>query len=192
MKITKRQLKMLIREASISPELEAKAKAEMGDYGPQPGETWDGQDYMTYLYELEEGLEYNDDPYEATVEYVKLRFPELANEIDELFCDGGARVMDPVFEAFDDMNDNEHPMASSPVLQGEEASFRVSDVKSEGGEEYRWWIWGNNLDPVPFDLDASGTDRDGRTWTAEEMFQEITAGKVSRFRVPKSLGHDLY
>jgi len=192
MKITRKQLRRIISEAGVSS-LEGWALAEMGDYGPDSLGDWSADDYMSYFYELAEDIEMaNDrlDDHESTIKWAKLQFPELEKEIEELFSEDGARYMEPVFEAFDDMNDSEHPMASSPVLQGEEASFRVSDVKSEDGEEYRWWIWGNNLNPVPFELEAGGTDRDGKHWTAEEIFQEITGGKVSRFRTPKGLSYD--
>jgi len=165
----------------------------MGDYGTEALDEWDAQDYMTYLYEVEDALEYQDIPHKATVEYVKLRFPEVAQEIDELFSEEGARHMPPPFEAFNDLVYNNVDIigGSQDVLQGEEHTVKVSDLKKDDGM-YRWWIWGNNLDPIDIDIDATGTDRDGKMWSAEEIFQTIRGGKPSRFRVPKARGEDLY
>lgn len=191
-KTTKRRLRSIIREMAISPDLEARVMEEMGDYGPRSLDEWEDGDYLEYLYEIQPEIEYENIPYKATVEYVKARFPEMAKEVDELFSEGGPRVFAPAFEAFEDLVDNEHPMAPANLLDGEEQSFRVSDIKREDGEEYRWWIWGNNLDPIDINIDATGTDRDGKTWTAEEMFQDIRRGKSSRFKVPKGRGYDLY
>jgi hypothetical protein len=192
MKITKRRLRSIIREAAISPDLEARVMEEMGVYAPGSLDEWEDADYLEYLYEIQPEIEYENIPYKATVEYVKARFPEVAKEVDELFSEGGPRAFTPALEAFEDLVDNEHPMAPANLLEGDEYSFRVSDIKREDGEEYRWWIWGNNLDPVDINIDVTGTDRDGKTWTAEEMFQDIRGGKSSRFKVPKGRGYDMY
>ena len=191
MLISTGRLRKLVREA-MDPGLEARAMQEMGEYGPGSLDEWDDGDYLEYLYEIQPEIEYENIPYKATVEYVKARFPEMAKEVDELFSEGGPRVFTPALEAFEDLVDNEHPMAPANLLDGEEQSFRVSDIKREDGEEYRWWIWGNNLDPIDINIAATGTDRDGKTWTAEEMFRDIRGGKASRFKVPKGRGYDLY
>lgn len=202
MKITKRQLRRIIWEAAMPPDLEARVAKEMEsmggieEWGPIPGglpfSEWDANDFMTYLDEVEQTLEYNDVPYEATVTYVKARFPEKAKEVDELFSEEGPRYMEPAFEAFNDLVNNlDYIGMSQDVLQGEEHTVRVSDIKKDDGI-YRWWIWGNNLDPIDIDIDEAGVDRDGRTWQAEEIFQTIRGGKPSRFRVPKTRGEDLY
>jgi hypothetical protein len=191
MKITKRRLKRLIKEAVESTSLEYKAAQEMGKYANGPLSDMTADELMSYLDDTAQVVDEGENvPYEATVEYVKSRFPELSSEIDEMFVEGGPRVMEPVFEAFQDLVDNNYPMASAQVLQGEEGSFKVSDVRyrygSQNSQGYRWWMWGNLLDPIPLTVDASGTDRDGRTWSIEEIFQEITGGKTSKFRTAKS------
>lgn len=187
----------------ISPELEARVADEMGalggveEWGPLPGglpfNEWDADDFMEYLSEVEYSSDYGDIPHEATVAYVKARFPEKAQEVDEIFSEEGPRYMDPPFEAFNDLVYNNVDIigGSQDVLQGEEHTVKVSDVKKDDGT-YRWWIWGNNLDPIDIDIAATGTDRDGKMWSAEEIFQTIRGGKPSKFRVPKVRGEDLY
>jgi len=210
MRITRARLRNVIREVVsstphpvMSPDLEARVAKEMEsmggieEWGPIPGglpfDEWDANDFMTYLDEVEQTLEYDDVPYEAAVAYVKVRFPEKAKEVDELFSEEGPRYMEPVFEAFNDLVYNNVDIigGSQDVLQGEEHTVKVSDLKKDDGM-YRWWIWGNNLDPIDIDIDATGTDRDGKMWSAEEIFQTIRGGKPSRFRVPKTRGEDLY
>ena len=193
MKITKRQLRRIIREAAITPDLEARVMEEMGEYAPGSLDEWEDYDFLTYLHEIEEALDYEPVQYEATVEYVKTRFPEVAQEVDELFSEGGARDMSPPFEAFNDLVYNNVDIigGSQDVLSGEEHTVRASKIKTDDGT-YRWWMWGNNLDPIDIDIDATGTDRDGKAWTAEDVFQTIRGGKPSRFRVPKARGEDLY
>ena len=209
MNITPRQLRRIIREAMsftpnpvMSPDLEVRVAKEMEsmggieEWGPIPGglpfNEWDADDFMQYLDEVEQTLEYNDVPYEATVAYVKVRFPEKVKEVDELFSEEGPRYMEPPLEAFNDLvNDLDYIGMPQDVLQGEEHTVKVSDIKKDDGT-YRWWIWGNNLDPIDIDIAATGKDRDGKMWSAEEIFQTIRGGKPSRFRVPKSRGEDLY
>jgi hypothetical protein len=198
-RVTKQQLGRIICEAAIAPDLEARVMKEMesmggiDEFGPLSLGEWDAQDFMTYLYEVESSLDYNDAPYEAAAAYAKVRFPEIAQEVDELFSEGGARDMSPPFEAFNDLVYNNVDIigGSQDVLQGEEHTVKASDIKTDDGT-YRWWMWGNNLDPIDIDIDAAGTDRDGKTWTAEDVFQTIRGGKPSSFRVPKARGEDLY
>ena len=193
MKITERQLRRIICEAVISPDLEARVMGEMGEYAPGSLDEWEDYDFLTYLYEISDALDHESVQYEATVEYVKARFPEVTQEVDELFSEGGPRDMPPPFEAFNDLVYNNVDIigGSQDVLSGEEHTVRASNVKSDDGT-YRWWIWGNNLDPVDIDVGATGTDRDGKMWTAEDIFQTVRGGKASRFRVPATRAEDLY
>jgi hypothetical protein len=167
---------------------------EMGDYGPESPREWSADDYMSYLYEIQPEIDFEDIPYEATVEYVKTQFPEVAKEVDELFSEGGPRINSPVLEAFENLLNSHVDLASGSwdIMDGDEGTFRISDVKNEDGTQYRWWQWGNNLDPIDIEIDAKGQDRDDKTWTAEEIFQNLSGGKASRFKVPKGRGYDLY
>jgi hypothetical protein len=57
----------------------------------------------------------------------------------------------------------------------------------EDGMQYRWWLWGNNINPYPIAINAKGMDKDDNVYSAEELFQQITGGKESRFKTPERL-----
>ena len=209
--ITERKLRRIIRESLLREsanldDLFVAAAEEMGDWGPDPtgvpshrGGEWGPDDWMDYLYEAEaEEIEDVD----ATINYVKAAFPDLAATVDEIFSEAGPRTLDPVYEAFADLLDTEE-YTGDPLTQADTApgAIRVSPIYVEEGAgylpgqsdlEYRWWVWGNNIDPLPIAIHAKANDKDGKVYSAEELFQQITGGKESRFRVPKSLYDDLY
>ena len=197
LRLTENQLRHIIREALLREaadldSLFAAATEEMGDYGPDPegipshkGGEWGPDDWMEYLYEAEaEEVEDVD----AAINYVKAAFPELAATVDEIFGEAGPRTLEPVYEAFAELLDTEEA-PGDPLIQADTApgAIRVSPIKVEDGMQYRWWLWGSNIDPYPIAIDAKGMDRDDKVYTAEEMFQQITGGKESRFKVPKGL-----
>ncbi len=204
MKITKHKLRRIIREALLreSADLDslfAAATEEMGDYGPDPagipshkGGEWGPDDWMEYLYEAEaEELEDVD----ATIKYVKAVWPEHTAAIDEMFSEAGPRTLDPVYEAFADLLDTEE-YVGDPLLQADTApgAIRVSPIYEEPGAsrfsrpiKYRWWLFGSNIDPLPVDINQKASDKDGKVYSAEELFQQITGGKESKFKVPKGL-----
>ena len=83
-----------------------------------------------------------------------------------------------------------------PLLQADTApgAIKVSPIYEEPGAsqfsrpiKYRWWLWGSNIDPLPIDINAKGMDKDDNVYSAEELFQQITGGKESKFKVPRSL-----
>ena len=196
-KVTEQRLRQvirntLLREATDLDSLFAAATEEMGDYGPDPagipshkGGEWGPDDWMEYLYEAEaEEVEDVD----AAINYVKAAFPELAATVDEIFGEAGPRTLEPVYEAFAELLDTEEA-PGDPLIQADTApgAIRVSPIKVEDGMQYRWWLWGSNIDPYPIAIDAKGMDRDDKVYTAEEMFQQITGGKESKFKVPQGL-----
>ena len=72
--------------------------------------------------------------------------------------------------------------------------FKVSPVQTDAdGTRYRWWKWGNMLDPIAFVLDPGDEDyrdfedQNGKRYTPEQLFQALAGGKTSRFRFPKEL-----
>ena len=78
------------------------------------------------------------------------------------------------------------------VYEGDK--FKVSPVQTDvDGTRYRWWKWGNMLDPIAFVLDPGDEDykdfqdQDGKRYTPEQLFQALAGGKTSRFRFPKEL-----
>ena len=78
------------------------------------------------------------------------------------------------------------------VYEGDK--FKVSPVQTDAdGTRYRWWKWGNMLDPIAFVLDPSDEDyrdfqdQDGKRYTPEQLFQVLAGGKTSKFRFPKEL-----
>ena len=197
LKMTENKLRLIIRKALLSEatdldSLFAAATEEMGDYGPDPegipshkGGEWGPDDWMEYLYEAEaEEVEDVD----AAINYVKAAFPELAATVDEIFGEAGPRTLEPVYEAFAELLDTEEA-PGDPLIQADTApgAIRVSPIKVEDGMQYRWWLWGSNIDPYPIAIDAKGMDRDDKVYTAEEMFQQITGGKESKFKVPQGL-----
>ena len=197
MKITKRQLRQVIRETLLreSADLDslyAAALEETGEYGPDPegepshrGGEWGPDDWMDYLYEAEaEEIEDVD----ATINYVKAAFPDLAATVDEIFSETGPRTLEPVYEAFKELLDTEEALGD-PLTQSDTrpGAIKVSPIKVDGDVQYRWWIWGSNLDPYPIAIDAKGMDQDDKVYTAEEMFQQITGGKESKFKTPARL-----
>ena len=124
----------------------------------------------------------------ATITYVKAAFPELAATVDEIFSEAGPQTLAPVYEAFKELLDTEDA-PGDPLIQADTApgAIRVSPIKVEDGMQYRWWLWGSNLDPYPIAIDAKGMDRDDKVYSAEELFQQITGGKESKFKGPKGL-----
>ena len=204
MKITKRQLRKLIRESLLreSADLDslyAAALKEMGADGPSPkdvpshkGGSWGPDDWMDYLYEAQEvGLE----NVSATITYVKAAFPDLATAVDEAFSETGPRTLGPAYEAFADLLDTEE-YVGDPLVQADTApgAIKVSPIYEEPGAsrfsrpmKYRWWMWGNNIDPLPVGINQKANDKDGNVNSAEDLFQQITGGKESRFKVPKGL-----
>ena len=78
------------------------------------------------------------------------------------------------------------------VYEGDK--FKVSPMQTGAdGTRYRWWKWGNMLDPIAFVLDPSDEDyrdfqdQDGKRYTPEQLFQVLAGGKTSKFRFPKEL-----
>ena len=72
--------------------------------------------------------------------------------------------------------------------------FKVSPVQTDPeGTRYRWWKWGNMLDPIAFVLDPNDEDyrdfedQNGKRYTPEQLFQALAGGKTSRFKFPKEL-----
>lgn len=203
MRITERRLRRIIRESLLREaadldSLYMAALKEMGDDGPNPkdipshkGGSWGPDDWMEYLYEAEAAGFENVD---ATIAYVKAAFPDLATAVDEAFSETGPRTLDPAYEAFADLIDDED-YTGDPLLQADTApgAIRVSPIYEEPGAsrfsqpiKYRWWLWGNNVDPLPIDISAKGMDKDDNVYSAEELFQQITGGKESKFKVPRS------
>ena len=197
LKMSENKLRLIIRKALLSESsdldsLYSAALKEMGDDGPNPedipshkGGSWGPDDWMEYLYEAEAvGFE----NVSATIAYVKAAFPDLAAAVDEAFSETGPRTLGPAYEAFAELLDTEDA-PGDPLTQSDTApgAIRVSPIKVEDGMQYRWWLWGSNIDPYPIAIDAKGMDGDDKVYTAEEMFQQITGGKESRFKVPKGL-----
>tara|TARA_B100001057_G_scaffold393840_1_gene402865 strand:+ start:890 stop:1600 length:711 start_codon:yes stop_codon:yes gene_type:complete len=80
----------------------------------------------------------------------------------------------------------------SDVYEGDR--FKVSPVQTDAdGTRYRWWKWGNLIDPIAFVLDPGDEDyrdfkdQDGKIYTPEQLFQALAGGKTSRFKFPKEL-----
>ncbi|MBJ84917.1 MAG: hypothetical protein CMB52_05325 [Euryarchaeota archaeon] len=78
------------------------------------------------------------------------------------------------------------------VYEGDK--FKVSPVQTDPeGTRYRWWKWGNLIDPIAFVLDPGDEDyrdfedQNGNRYTPEQLFQALAGGKTSRFRFPKEL-----
>lgn len=76
----------------------------------------------------------------------------------------------------------------------ENDKFKVSPVQTDPeGTQYRWWKWGNMLDPIAFVLDPSDEDyrdfedQNGKRYTPEQLFQALAGGKTSRFKFPKEM-----
>ena len=202
-RITERKLRRIIRstllrESADLDSLFAAATKEMGDWGPDPagipshkGGEWGPDDWMEYLYEAEaEAVEDVD----ATIKYVKAVWPEHTAAIDEMFSEAGPRTLDPVYEAFADLIDGED-YTGDPIIQADTApgAIKVSPIYEEPGAsrfsrpiKYRWWLFGNNIEPLPIDINSKGMDKDDNVYSAEELFQQITGGKESRFKVPRS------
>ena len=117
------------------------------------------------------------------------------------------RKAEPVY--FDDVQaDSEEELTIADVLPPahyalamgtmddvyENDKFKVSPVQTDPeGTRYRWWKWGNMLDPIAFVLDPSDEDyrdfedQNGKRYTPEQLFQALAGGKTSRFRFPKEM-----
>ena len=202
--ITERKLRRvirnaLLREAADLDKLYVAAAKEADSSAVDPagipthkgGGSWSADEWMEYLYEAE-ATDYKPD---AVIKYVKAAFPEVAATVDEMFSETGPRILDPAYEAFADLIDTED-YTGDPLLQSDTApgAIKVSPIYVEKGAgfmfndlEYRWWLWGNNIEPLAIDIKQKASDKDGNVYSAEELFQQITGGKESRFKVPKSL-----
>ena len=184
--------KAILREAADLDKLYVAAAKEADSPAVDPagipthkgGGSWGTDEWMDYLYEAE-ATEFNP---AAVIKYVKAAFPELAATVDEIFSEAGPRTLGPAYEAFAELLDTEDA-PGDPLTQADTApgAIRVSPIKVEDGMQYRWWLWGSNIDPYPIAIDAKGMDGDDKVYTAEEMFQQITGGKESKFKVPQGL-----
>ncbi|MBG17630.1 MAG: hypothetical protein CMB77_04680 [Euryarchaeota archaeon] len=201
--ITERKLRRVIRETLLreaagldklyvaaAKEADSSAVDPAGIPTHKGGGSWSAEDWVEYLYEAE-ATDYKPD---AVIKYVKAAFPEFAATVDEIFSEAGPRILDPVYEAFADLLDTEE-YVGDPLVQADTApgAIRVSPIYEEPGAsrfsrpiKYRWWLWGNNIDPLPIDINSKGMDKDGNVYSAEELFQQITGGKESKFKVPRS------
>ena len=204
LRLTENQLRRVIREALLreaadldklyvaaAKEADSPAVDPAGIPTHKGGGSWSADEWMEYLYEAE-ATDYKPD---AVIKYVKAAFPEVAATVDEMFSETGPRTLDPAYEAFADLIDTED-YTGDPLLQADTApgAIKVSPIYVEKGAgfmfhdlEYRWWLWGNNIEPLAIDIKQKASDKDGNVYSAEELFQQITGGKESRFKVPKSL-----
>ena len=107
---------------------------------------------------------------------MKAAFPDLAAAVDEAFSETGPRTLGPVYEAFADLIDGED-YTGDPLLQADTApgAIKVSPIYVEKGAgfmhhdlEYRWWQWGNNIEPLAIDIKQKASDKDGIVYSAEE------------------------
>ena len=205
MRITERKLRHIIREALLreaadldklyvaaAKEADSPAVDPAGIPTHKGGGSWSADEWMEYLYEAE-ATDYKPD---AVIKYVKAAFPEVAATVDEMFSETGPRILDPAYEAFANMIDDED-YTGDPLTQADTApgAIKVSPIYEVPGVsrfsrpiKYRWWLFGNNIDPLPIDINEKASDKDGKVYSAEELFQQITGGKESKFKVPKSWG----
>ena len=203
MKITEQRLRQIIRNTLLresanldnlyvaaAKEADSPAVDPAGIPTHKGGGSWSADEWMEYLYEAE-ATDYKPD---AVIKYVKAAFPEFAATVDEMFSETGPRILDPAYEAFANLIDTED-YTGDPLLQSDTApgAIKVSPIYVEKGAgfmfhdlEYRWWLWGNNIEPLAIDIKQKASDKDGNVYSAEELFQQITGGKESRFKVPRS------